>query len=148
MSEPFFSRWSKRKQAVAKGLPADEAAPGADHPPTPAAADAEPAAGPSADTPAEPLPTLQDVKDAGYTTTLKLMQIMHEKGLVGRDDSGKTHIYYALVSKEKTQQHLLGKMMQTLFDGSPAQLVMQALGGQKPSPEEIEKIEALLKQLK
>lgn len=92
--------------------------------------------------------TLQDVKDAGYTTTLKLMQIMHEKGLVGRDDSGKTHIYYALVSKEKTQQHLLGKMMQTLFDGSPAQLVMQALGGQKPSPEEIEKIEALLKQLK
>jgi len=63
MSEPFFSRWSKRKQAVAKGLPADEAAPGADHPPTPAAADAEPAAGPSADTPAEPLPTLQDVKD-------------------------------------------------------------------------------------
>ena len=58
MSEPFFSRWSKRKQAVAKGLPADEAAPGADHPPTPAAADAEPAAGPSADTPAEPLPTL------------------------------------------------------------------------------------------
>jgi predicted transcriptional regulator len=87
-------------------------------------------------------------KDAGYTTTLKLMQIMHEKGLVGRDDSGKSHIYFALASKEKTQQQFLGKMMNTLFDGSPSQLMMQALGGNKPSKEEIEKIEQLLKQYK
>jgi BlaI family transcriptional regulator, penicillinase repressor len=91
---------------------------------------------------------LSDIKDAGYTTTLKLMQIMHEKGLVARDDSGKTHIYHALVSKEKTQQQLLGKMMQTLFDGSPSQMMMQALGGHKPTMEEIEKIEQLLKQYK
>jgi len=87
-------------------------------------------------------------KDAGYTTTLKLMQIMHDKGLVGRDDSGKSHIYFALASKEKTQQQFLGKMMNTLFDGSPSQLMMQALGGHKPSREEIEKIEQLLKQYK
>jgi BlaI family penicillinase repressor len=87
-------------------------------------------------------------KDAGYTTTLKLMQIMHDKGLVGRDDSGKSHIYYALASKEKTQQQFLGKMMNTLFDGSPSQLMMQALGGHKPSKEEIEKIEQLLQQYK
>jgi BlaI family transcriptional regulator, penicillinase repressor len=87
-------------------------------------------------------------KDAGYTTTLKLMQIMHDKGLVGRDDSGKSHIYFALASKEKTQQQFLGKMMNTLFDGSPSQLMMQALGGHKPSKEEIEKIEQLLKQYK
>jgi predicted transcriptional regulator len=87
-------------------------------------------------------------KDAGYTTTLKLMQIMHDKGLVGRDDSGKSHIYFALASKEKTQQQFLGKMMNNLFDGSPSQLMMQALGGHKPSREEIEKIEALLKQYK
>lgn len=87
-------------------------------------------------------------KDAGYTTTLKLMQIMHDKGLVGRDDSGKSHIYFALASKEKTQQQFLGKMMNTLFDGSPSQLMMQALGGHKPSGEEIEKIEALLMQYK
>ena len=92
--------------------------------------------------------TLGAIKDAGYTTTLKLMQIMHEKGLVGRDDSGKTHIYFALANKEKTQQHLLGKMMETLFDGSPSKLMMQALGGQKPSKEEIEKIEQLLIQFK
>jgi BlaI family transcriptional regulator, penicillinase repressor len=87
-------------------------------------------------------------KDAGYTTTLKLMQIMHDKGLVGRDDSGKSHIYFALASKEKTQQQFLGKMMNTLFDGSPSQLMMQALGGHKPSKEEIEKIEQLLQQYK
>ncbi len=92
--------------------------------------------------------TLAEIKDAGYTTTLKLMQIMHEKGLVGRDDSSKTHIYHPLASKEKTQQHMLGKMMDTLFDGSPSQLMMQALGGHKPSKEEIEKIETLLKQYK
>ena len=91
---------------------------------------------------------LAGFKDAGYTTTLKLMQIMHEKGLVGRDDSGKSHIYFALASKEKTQQQFLGKMMNTLFDGSPSQLMMQALGGHKPSKEEIEKIEQLLKQYK
>src|SRR5919206_1045691 len=62
-------------------------------------------------------------KEAGYTTTLKLMQIMHEKGLVRRDDSIKTHIYQAAVSKEKTQKHLLNKMIDSLFGGSPGALV-------------------------
>ncbi|MBC7949463.1 MAG: BlaI/MecI/CopY family transcriptional regulator [Chitinophagaceae bacterium] len=88
-------------------------------------------------------------KDVGYTTTLKLMQIMHEKGLVKRDDSMRTHIYQAAVNKEKTQRHLLGKMIDNLFGGSPTQLVIQALGEQhKASPEEIEKIQALLNNLK
>jgi predicted transcriptional regulator len=92
--------------------------------------------------------TLSSFKDAGYTTTLKLMQIMNEKGLVGRDDSSKTHVYHALASREKMQQQFLGKMMSSLFDGSPSQLMMQALGNQKPSAEEIEKIEKLLQQYK
>src|SRR6476661_7882825 len=74
---------------------------------------------------------LSKTKDAGYTTTLKLMQIMHEKGLVKRDDSVKTHIYQPAVSREKTQKHLLGKMINTLFGGSSTQLVMQALGNHK-----------------
>ena len=87
-------------------------------------------------------------KDAGYTTTLKLMQIMHEKGLVKRDDSIKTHIYQAAVSKEKTQKHLLGKMIDTLFGGSPTQLVMQALGNHKASDSELEEIQKLLDNLK
>ena len=87
-------------------------------------------------------------KDVGYTTTLKLMQIMHEKGLVKRDDSMRTHVYQAAVNKERTQKHLLGKMIDSLFGGSPTQLVIQALGEHKASPEELEKIQALLNDLK
>jgi predicted transcriptional regulator len=87
-------------------------------------------------------------KEAGYTTTLKLMQIMHEKGLVKRDDSIKTHIYQAAVSKEKTQKHLLNKMIDTLFGGSPQELVMQALGNHKASAEELEEIQKILDNLK
>ena len=91
---------------------------------------------------------LQKSKDVGYTTTLKLMQIMHEKGLVKRDDSFKTHIYQASVSKEKTQKHLLGKMINTVFGGSSAELVLQALGNHKASPAELEEIQRLLNNLK
>lgn len=87
-------------------------------------------------------------KDAGYTTTLKLMQIMHEKGLVRRDDSMRTHVYQAAVNKEKTQKHLLNKMIDSLFGGSPTQLVIQALGEHKGTPEELERIQALLDNLK
>ena len=87
-------------------------------------------------------------KDVVYTTTLKLMQIMNEKGLVKRDDSMRTHIYQAAVNKEKTQKHLLSKMIDSLFGGSPTQLVIQALGEHKATPDEIEKIQALLNDLK
>ena len=91
---------------------------------------------------------LSKTKEAGYTTTLKLMQIMHEKGLVKRDDSIKTHIYQAAVSKEKTQKHLLNKMIDTVFGGSPGELVMQALGNHKASAEELEEIQKILDNLK
>ena len=91
---------------------------------------------------------LLKTKDAGYTTTLKLMQIMYEKGLVSRDDTYKTHIYKASVSKEKTQQHLLGKMINTLFGGSSTELVLQALGNHKASQAELEEIQRLLNNLK
>jgi predicted transcriptional regulator len=91
---------------------------------------------------------LSKTKEAGYTTTLKLMQIMHEKGLVGRDDSVKTHIYHPLVSREKTQKHLIGKMITTLFGGSSTELVLHALGNHKASPEELEEIQQLLNNLK
>ncbi len=91
---------------------------------------------------------LAKAKEVGYTTTLKLMQIMHEKGLVKRDDSFKTHIYQAAVTKERTQKHLLGKMINTLFGGSPTELVLQALGNHKASPEELEEIQQLLNNLK
>jgi BlaI family penicillinase repressor len=87
-------------------------------------------------------------KEAGYTTTLKLMQIMFEKGLVKRDDSAKTHIYQANVSREKTQNQFVGKMISTLFGGTTTQLVMQALGNQTPSKEELEELQQLLDNLK
>jgi predicted transcriptional regulator len=87
-------------------------------------------------------------KEAGYTTTLKLMQIMFEKGLVTRDSSNKTHIYQPAVSRENTQTLLLNKMIDSLFAGSPAQLVMQALGNSKASKEELEEISKFLNSIK
>lgn len=86
-------------------------------------------------------------KEAGYTTTLKLMQIMHEKGLVERDTSAKTHIYRALASQQKTQQHLLNRLIDNAFNGSAARLVMQALGNHKSSKDEIEAIKKYLDEL-
>lgn len=91
---------------------------------------------------------LAKIKDVGYTTTLKLMQIMHEKGLVKRDDTFKTHIYQSAASKEKTQKHLLGKMIDNLFGGSSTELVIQALGNHKASPSELDEIQQLLDNLK
>ncbi len=91
---------------------------------------------------------LLKTKDAGYTTTLKLMQIMFEKGLVTRDDSNKTHIYQPAVTREKTQAQFLNKMIDTLFAGSSTNLVLQALGGHAASSEELEKIQLLITQLK
>jgi BlaI family penicillinase repressor len=87
-------------------------------------------------------------KDAGYTTTLKLMQIMFEKKLVTRDSSSKTHIYTTAVSKESTQQQFVNKMINNLFAGSSTDLVMQALGGHKASNAELQKIEDLIAELK
>lgn len=92
---------------------------------------------------------LSEFKDSGYTTTLKLLQIMHEKGLVTRNDSGKTHIYRPAVSREHTQTQMLDKMMDSLFGGSTTQLVMHALGSNKaPSADELKEIQQLLDNLK
>lgn len=87
-------------------------------------------------------------KEAGYTTTLKLMQIMFEKGLVTRDSSSKTHIYTPAVSRENTQNLFLNKMIDSLFSGSSAQLVMQALGNHKASKEELQEIKNFLNGIK
>ena len=91
---------------------------------------------------------LMQTKYVRYTTTLKLMQIMFEKGLVTRDDSSKTHVYQPAVSRERTQKHMVGKMIDTLFSGSSAQLVMQALGNHKSSQQELEEIQRILDNLK
>ena len=87
-------------------------------------------------------------KSAGYTTTLKLLQIMHDKGMVTRDDSIRSHVYKAALSRKKTQKQFLDKMIKGLFSGSSAQLVMQALGQQKASKEELDEIQKYLDGLK
>jgi len=91
---------------------------------------------------------LAKTKEAGYTTTLKLMQIMHEKGLVTRNTQSKTHIYTPAIDKQKTQMQIVNKMITNLFAGSPAEMVMQALGGNKTTPVELQKIEELIETLK
>ncbi|WP_231427471.1 MULTISPECIES: BlaI/MecI/CopY family transcriptional regulator [Pedobacter] len=87
-------------------------------------------------------------KDSGYTTTLKLMQIMHEKGMVERDTNQKTHIYKAIVSKDKTEKQMVSKMIDNVFNGSAARLVMQALGNHSASADEIDEIKKYLDSLK
>lgn len=83
----------------------------------------------------------------GYTTILKFMQIMHDKGLVTREKSGKLHIYQAVPSLENTRQQLVDKMINTVFQGSAAQLVMSALGNSTSSKEELDEIKAYLDKL-
>jgi len=83
-------------------------------------------------------------KDAGYTTTLKLMQIMHEKGLVERDTTAKTHLYKALITREQAQQTALDKIISTVFKGSTSDLVIQALGHHRASKDEIDAIKSYL----
>lgn len=89
---------------------------------------------------------LEKTKEAGYTTTLKLMQIMNEKNLVNRDASSKTHIYQANISQEDTQGQMVKKMIDTVFNGSAMDLVMQALGNHKASKDELELIKQYLEQ--
>ncbi len=86
--------------------------------------------------------------EIGYTTTLKLMQLMHEKGLVERDASSRTHVYKALLNQQKTQKSLVNKLIDSAFNGSASQLIMQALSDHKSSPEELEAIKKYLNQLK
>lgn len=86
-------------------------------------------------------------EENGYTTILKFMQIMHEKGLVTRQKSGKLHVYKAVPSLENTRQQLLDKMINTIFQGSASQLVMSALGNSKSSREELREIKEYLEKL-
>jgi predicted transcriptional regulator len=87
---------------------------------------------------------LVDSRETGYTTTLKLMQIMTEKGLVTRDESSRTHVYTARWSQGRTQRQLVSDLMERAFGGSAAALVLQALSAQPASPEELAEIQKLI----
>ena len=88
--------------------------------------------------------TLHGHGRAAYTTTLKLMQIMHDKGLVSRDESTRSHVYRAIVSEEQAQQSIVTEAMTKGFGGSAAQMMMRALSVSKASKQEIDAIRELL----
>lgn len=91
---------------------------------------------------------LSKTRASGYTTTLKLMQIMFEKGLVKRDDRSKTHLYKPVVNRAKIQKTYLNKMVKGLFGGSSGELALQAFSIKKPSEEEVKELKKYLAALK
>ncbi|HYO51700.1 BlaI/MecI/CopY family transcriptional regulator [Archangium sp.] len=86
----------------------------------------------------------KDEEGTGYTTVLKLMQIMTEKGLVKRDESQRAHVYSARATQQKTQRQLVTDLLDRAFGGSPARLAMQALSTKKASAEELAELRKLL----
>jgi predicted transcriptional regulator len=90
---------------------------------------------------------LSKTKEVGYTTTLKILQIMTEKGLVTRIKDGRNHIYSAAVEQNAAQQQLLDKLLNGVFGGSAKKLVMQALGNHNPSRKELEEIRKYIEEL-
>jgi BlaI family penicillinase repressor len=90
---------------------------------------------------------LLENKDIGYTTVLKFMQIMSEKGLVSRDESDRRHVYEAERAQDETQRQLLSHLLDRAFNGSATKLVMQALSSKKASREELAEIRRMLDEL-
>jgi BlaI family transcriptional regulator, penicillinase repressor len=87
---------------------------------------------------------LADARETGYTTTLKLMQIMADKGLVTRDESARTHVYAAAVNEEQTQGQLVKDLVDRAFGGSAKALVLRALDAEGTTPEELREIRKLI----
>ena len=88
---------------------------------------------------------LSENKKTGYTTVLKFMQIMVEKGLVRRDDTPYAHVYEARVPQDQTQRNIVGDLLDRVFEGSMSRLVMQALAAKGATPEELAEIRKILK---
>ncbi len=91
--------------------------------------------------------TLGETKGTGYTTVLKLMQIMADKGLVVRDESERAHRYEPAAPEDETQRRLVGDLLRKAFDGSAKKLVMQALSSERASAEELSEIRRMLDEL-
>lgn len=86
-------------------------------------------------------------KDVGYTTTLKNMQNMNDKGLLSRKPNGKSHLYSPVFRKEETRGNLLERFLDTTFSGSATSLVLQLLGNKKTSKKELEEIKKIIEQM-
>jgi len=90
---------------------------------------------------------LSEKRALGYTTTLKMLQIMHKKGFVERDTNQRTHLYKPVIKQKQTQGKLVGELLKRAFKGSAASLVMQVLGNHKASSDELDEIKKLIKQI-
>lgn len=90
---------------------------------------------------------LQHEQRTGYTTVLKIMQIMAAKGLVQRDESARSHVYQPSVSEEQTQRQVVGHLLERVFSGSAPKLVMQALASKRASPAELAEIRKMLDEM-
>ena len=88
--------------------------------------------------------TIRVTRDVGYTTVLKLMQLMTEKGLLERDESERSHVYRAAVPEKKVKKRLLSDLLDRAFDGSTASMVQQLLSAKRASPKELDEIRAML----
>jgi BlaI family penicillinase repressor len=86
-------------------------------------------------------------KKVGYTTTLKIMQIMTDKGLLKRSEKGRKHIYNVVLKEKEAKNLLLDKFVKTAFGGSAMDLVLQALGNHQTTPEELEELKALIQKI-
>ena len=91
--------------------------------------------------------TLSGKKETGYTTTLKILQNMTDKGLVRRDASRRSHVYQAVLTADETQRQLVRSLLRRAFGGSPARLVVQALSEQRASAAELAEIRTLVDRL-
>ena len=91
--------------------------------------------------------TLSEQKAVVYTTVLKTMQVMMERGMLSRESAGKKHIYAAAIAREHTQNNLLDSFLHKTFGGSAKQLVMRALGNYKTSAADIEELKAYIAQM-
>jgi predicted transcriptional regulator len=91
--------------------------------------------------------TLGGDRSAGYTSVLKIMQIMLDKGLVTRDEDSRSHVYRAAAPREQTQRQIVGDLLERVFGGSARALVLQALSGRRTSPEDLAQIRKLLDEL-
>lgn len=90
---------------------------------------------------------LCEKKEVGYTTTLKIMQIMFEKGLVKREAQGRCHVYRAAVDETETKQAMLDKLLETAFGGSAMDLVLQALGNCETSKDDLDQIKRVIEEI-
>jgi predicted transcriptional regulator len=89
----------------------------------------------------------EDKGETGYTTTLKLMQIMVEKGSLVREDDGRRHIYRPALSEERTQKQLVQDLLDRVFAGSAEKLVLRALSARKVSPSELKRIRKMIEEM-